>query len=71
MKNKLKTVNQLPNDFIFLSDSQDVATIHRDFPEDSNGYDSFFVRVSDGALEIYGMTGLIPYLSKLVYRIER
>ncbi len=60
-------------DLQFISDSQDVEAI-KDFISwrygDLADYDSFFVKVEDGDyIEIYGMTGIIPYLEKEVTEI--
>jgi hypothetical protein len=60
-------------DLQFISDSQDVNDIKYMLglkPELSE-YDSFFVKVENGDYsEIYGMTGIIPYLYRRLDKIE-
>jgi len=54
----------------FFSDSQDVQPIKEDIGADAEGYDSFFVATKDGDYtEVWGMSGIIPYRSKLVTRL--
>ena len=59
-------------DLQFISDSQDTAAIRFDFGPAWDGfdYDSYFVRAEDGEYkEIWGMSGIVPYKSKLVTRL--
>jgi len=63
-------VNNIPEDFTFVSDSQDVEPIKEHLGEIANDYDAFFVKIQDGDYEaVYGMVGIVPYLSKLVTRL--
>lgn len=58
-------------EFSFVSDPQEVNYIKNDCKglKDSP-YDSFFVKIEDGEYkEIYGMEGIIPYLSKTVTKV--
>jgi len=55
-----------------FSDSQDTAAIRFDFGPNWIGfeYDSYFVRVEDGEYkEVWAMSGIVPYKSKLVARV--
>lgn len=64
-------LNSRPN-LQFVSDSQDTAAIRFDFGPNWDGfdYDSYFVRAEDGEYkEIWGMSGIVPYMSKLVTRL--
>lgn len=59
-------------DLQFVSDSQDTAAIRFNFGPNRDGfdYDSYFVRVEDGEYkEIWGMSGIVPHMSKLVTRL--
>lgn len=59
-------------DLQFLSDSQDTAAIRYDFGSEWDGfeYDSYFVAIADGEYtEIWGMSGTVPYKSKLVTQL--
>jgi hypothetical protein len=65
-------IANLPEDFEFVSDSQDTASIRFDFGPQWIGfaYDSYFVRIADGEYqEIYGICGIVPYKSKLATRL--
>jgi hypothetical protein len=65
-------VANLPVDLQLVSDSQDTASIRFDFGPEWEGfdYDSYFVRIADGEYkEIWGMSGIVPYNSKLVTRL--
>lgn len=63
-------VRDMPDDFQFCSDSQDVQAIKNHLGELPDDYDSFFVLIGDGDyIAVYGMFGIIPYLNKHVYRI--
>ena len=59
------------NDFIFISDSQDVEPIISYFPEiKDDNYDSFFVKIGGGDyISVYGMYGIIPHLDKRLYKV--
>lgn len=66
---ELTTVNNLGPDFQFVVDSQDVQAVKEHFGPDSLAadYDSFFVKIENGDyVAVYGMSGIVPYLSKLV-----
>jgi hypothetical protein len=70
----VSTVASLNNrsDLTFVSDSQDCASIRFDFGPAWIGfeYDSYFVRAEDGEYkEIWGMSGIVPYNTKLVTRL--
>lgn len=74
MKSRISTVASLNNrsDLQFVSDSQDVDAIRDSFGPRWAGreYDSYFVGTQDGEyVEIWGMSGIVPYLSKLVLRL--
>lgn len=74
MENTLTTVANLNtrHDLTFISDSQDVEALKEHLGKNSiaQDYDSFFVKVENGDYtEIYGMAGIVPYLSKLVRKI--
>lgn len=59
-------------DLQFVSDSQDTAAIRYDFGPAWDGfdYDSYFVKAKDGEYkEVWGMAGIVPYLSKIVTRV--
>lgn len=58
-------VSDIPEDFIFVSDLQDIKPIREQFKE-AKDYSSFFVSMAElerGALTfVYGLTGNIPYI---------
>lgn len=69
---KLTTVNSVPLDLQFVTDTNECASIRYDFGPNWIGfeYDSYFVRIVDGEYrEVYGMCGIVPLLSKLVRRV--
>jgi len=69
-KQDINFVRDIPDEYIFVSDTQDVEAIKEYLGEVSDGYDSFFVLVGDGDYDdIYGMFGIVPWLSRRVYRI--
>lgn len=56
-------------DLNFVSDSQDVEAIHDYIPK-SKPYDAFFIKQRDGDyVEVWGMVGSVPYLSKMVTKL--
>lgn len=64
------SVNELPMELQFLSDSQDVKHIQNYIGETAMEYDSFFVRVQDGDyIEVWGISGIIPFESKFATRL--
>lgn len=66
----MSAVGSLPNELLFVSDSQDVKVIKEHIGETANDYDAFFVNVSDGDYtEVWGIVGIVPYLSKLTSRL--
>ena len=69
-KNKMRVVANLGQHLNFISDSQDVQAIREYLGEDAGNYDAFFVDVQNGDyVEVWGMVGIVPYLSKLVSRL--
>jgi hypothetical protein len=69
-KGTMTAVAALPSELQFVSDSQDVAPIKEYIGADADGYDAFFVHVEDGDYtEVWGIVGIVPYLSKLTSRI--
>lgn len=68
----VSTVAAMGDHLQFVSDSQDTASIRFDFGPSWDGfeYDAYFVAIADGEYtEIWGMCGIVPYLSKLVTRL--
>lgn len=66
----MRAVANLSPELMLLTDSQDVAAVRDDLGQDAAGYDAFFVRVEGGEfVEVWGMVGIVPYLSKLVSRL--
>jgi hypothetical protein len=66
----IEYVKDIPDNFQFLSDSQDVEQIKSDIPG-ADEFDSFFVSIQDGDyLDIYGIKGIIPYNNKPVYKLR-
>ena len=62
-------VKDLPNEVLFVELSQDVNSIKEHYPQFSE-YDTFFVRVEDGEyVELYGMYGCVPWLSRNVFKL--
>lgn len=67
---EVTAIRMLPRDLEFLSDSQDRETIRQALHGKGNDYDAFFVRVVDGEYqEVWGIAGIVPYLSKLTTRL--
>jgi hypothetical protein len=71
---QVSTVGSLDSrtDLVFISDSSECAEIRFDFGDKWEGfdYDSYLVHAEDGEYkEIWGMSGIVPYKSKLVTRI--
>lgn len=69
-------ISQIPDDFILVTDSQDVAPINdyllgmKDYTKDDL-YDSYFVKIGDGDYEeIYGFYGIVPVLNKNCYKLK-
>ena len=58
-------------DLQFVSDSQDVNSIHESIPH-SKDYDAFFIGdTSSGDYEnVYGITGTIPYKDKTATKLK-
>ena len=66
----MTAVAALPVDLQFVSDSQDVQAIREYLGERAGNYDAFFCRVVDGDYtEVWGICGIIPFLSKLTTRL--
>ena len=66
----MRTVACLGPEFQFVSDGQDVAPIKEHIGESAQEYDSFFVTIGDGDyVEVWGMCGIVPRLSKLISRL--
>lgn len=69
-KGDMRTVACLSNTLQFVSDSQDTQPIKEHIGPDADGYDAFFVAIADGDYtEVWGMCGIVPYMSKLVLRL--
>lgn len=65
----VRIVANLP-DLQFLSDSQDVQAVKDYIGKSAFPYDAFFVSVSDGDYsEVWGIIGIVPYLSKLTTKL--
>lgn len=63
-------VGALSPELQFVSDSQDVQAIRDYVGPSAHDYDAFFVAVSDGDYtEVWGIVGIVPYLSKLTSRL--
>lgn len=63
------------DDIVLITDSQNVRELREflTFEENliSKDLDGFFVVVKDGEYrEVYGFSGIVPYLQKPVYRIR-
>jgi hypothetical protein len=59
-------VETVPQEAVFLSDSQEVEVV-RDFFQYAEEYDSFFVILGDGDYtRCWGMKGIVPELSRPV-----
>jgi hypothetical protein len=71
MKRQITIVNALSEDLQFISDSQDVTAVKEHIGGKLvRDYDSFFVKIGDGDYaEVWGMSGIVPHLSRLVRRI--
>ena len=68
--NRMRCVANLGQHLTLVSDSQDVQAIREHLGEDAGNYDAFFVDVQNGDyVEVWGMVGIVPYLSKLVSRL--
>jgi hypothetical protein len=67
----VRTVACLRDDYVFVSDSQDVEAVRDSIGRNAGElYDSFFCKVGEGEyVEVWGMVGIIPRLSKLVRRL--
>lgn len=66
----MTAVAALPHDLMFVSDSQDVKPIKEHIGETARGYDAFFIRIENGDyVEVWGIVGVIPMLSKLTSRL--
>jgi hypothetical protein len=63
-------VANIPVEAEFISDSQEVWQVRQYLGIRAAGYNSFFVIAKDGDYTaIWGMSGIIPYQSKLVARL--
>ena len=70
----MAVVSVMPEQFTLVTDSQEVKAIfdtlgigHGEYGD----YDACFVEVLDGEYgQVWGMCGIVPYLSKLVCRIH-
>jgi hypothetical protein len=73
----IRIVNNIPQSYQFISDSQDVTPVLEDCRAEAEAagltvdeYDSVFVLTGDGEyLQVWGMVGIVPRLSTLVTRI--
>lgn len=77
MNNNVLCVNALPEDMIFVSDSQDVISIlESEFGKKrgkrlSEDFSSLFVLINEGEYqEIRGMAGIVPYNYRLTYKLK-
>jgi hypothetical protein len=71
MIDKILYVQDLDDSFTFVSDSQNVQEIKSYLGPEAAPYDSFFVLERDGEyVEVFGMNGIVPYLTKLVFELE-
>ena len=67
------TAGNLDNDFILLTDSQDIREIESYFGKvlKRRKFRSFFVKVGDGDYDaVYGCHYFIPHNDDLVYQVE-
>jgi hypothetical protein len=61
-------VRQIPDDFLFVSDSQEVDQLNAKFGQD---FDSYFVRVGSGDYtDVIGMRGIVPRTYKRVFVLK-
>jgi hypothetical protein len=66
----MTAIAALPRELEFVSDSQDGAPIKDHIGETAQDYDAFFVHAVDGDyVEVWGICGIVPYLSKLTSRL--
>lgn len=62
-------IKDIPDDFILITDSQDVKPIieYLGIDDKFHGVDSFFVRIENGDYtDVYGFSGIVPNLDKTV-----
>ena len=65
----MNTVAEIPDDYTFVVDVQDIGPIRDRFDPDAE-YDTYFVQVQDGDYAaVYGIMGIVPSLSKPVTRL--
>jgi hypothetical protein len=68
-------VDQIPDTYVFASDSQDVELAKDFLPKESKDYDSFWFSKEDlsrGEItHAYGMSGSVPYNEKMVHLITK
>jgi hypothetical protein len=72
MKNEtIKTVQDIPENYILVQDSQAVDCLKEYFPGiEFDGYYCFFVLVEDGEYtSIYGCVSYIPYKERPVFKL--
>lgn len=66
----MKTVRDLNNSYVLVSDDYEIRSILNDigYPKKDQPYiDNLFVKAIEGEyIDIYGMTGLVPYLDHFV-----
>lgn len=63
-------VADLPEDVVFVVDSQDVAELAHSLGCEDSNYNSFFVRVNNGDYEdVWGMYYTVPLLTHPVYSV--
>lgn len=63
--NKMRTVANLGKHLQLITDSQDVRAVREYLGERAGNYDAFFVDYT----EVWGMCGIVPYMTKLVSRL--
>lgn len=66
----IKTVGQLGEEYLLVTDSQDAAAVRASIGQVADGYTMFFVLPGEGDYrEVWGTVGTVPYRSKLVARL--
>lgn len=68
----IKTVKDVSREAYFICLSQDVEDLKLFLPESEREFDSYFVTISEGGeyLDIWGMHGIVPELTKKVFKIQ-
>jgi hypothetical protein len=69
----VKKVSELDkkSDLQFVNADYEVSEIKKYAGKSADDYDSFFVKIKDGDYsEIWGITGIVPTLTKTAYRVK-